>query len=163
MKTTRSKFLIIKRRQVFFVASISASVLIGLVILWLINVYSDAFPESYNIQVTSPSVGQSWTNNGGHWTECKSLGWSLAASLTTGKPEDIRQYYIRKWNQEAMPGGMQVRPGVFAYWDSFSLFEWHGMHQNLSVYKEVHYPDSENQPFKYNVTTIISFCSEMKK
>jgi hypothetical protein len=161
MKATHSKFLIIKNKQALFVASISASVIIGLVVLWLINVYSDAFPASYNIQITSPSIGQSWTNDGGNWTECKSLGWSLAASLTTGKPEDIRQFYTRKWNREAILGGMQVRPGVFAHWDSFSLFEWRGMYQNLSAYKQVNYPDSGEQPFRYSVATIISFCSAM--
>jgi hypothetical protein len=58
---------------------------------------------------------------------------------------------------------MQVRSGVFAYWNSFSLFEWRGMHQNLNVYKQVHYPDSGNQPFRYRIATIIRFCSEMNK
>ena len=162
MKTTRSKLPIIKKRQALFVVSISASVIIGTVVLWLINVYSDAFPASYNIQITSPSIGQSWTNDGGDWTECKSLGWSLAASLTASKPEDLRQYYTRKWNREAILGGMQVSPGVFANSDSFSLFEWYGAYQNLSAYKQVDYPDSGDQPFRYSVATIIKFCSAMK-
>ncbi len=161
METTRSRFLIGIGRRSLFVASIAASVITGLALLWQIDIYSDAFPNSYNIHIAFPSIHQSWNNDGGHWTGCKDVGWSLTASLSAGKPESLRQYYTRKWDRESVPGGMRVSSSRFAYWDSFSLFEWYGRYRRLTAYKQVNYPDAGDQPFRYSVATIVSFCSTM--
>ena len=148
----------ISRRMIKIIGfTLSISVIMALV--WLMDLYSNVYPGSDNIHVKRPFMGTSYEKAFGYESHCKNILWGIDAQLEIGLRSTIRQYYAEKWNKEPRPGGLQINPGVFSEWDTYTMSNWEGTRYSSSVYKEVLYPQSDTKPFLYSVTTNITFCS----
>ena len=150
------------KRRIIKIISFGIGILVCLSLLWFINIYSDVYPNSYNIHIWTPSLHTSYVNAFGHNRICKDVYWGIDAQADIELRATLRQYYTKKWKQEPEPGGNFATPTNYVFWDSYSMFNWTGKHYSVSAFKNVVYPELEASPFKYRVKTRFGFCSMEK-
>jgi len=147
------------KRRITKIISFGVGILVCLSLFWLISIYSDVYPNSYNIHIWTPSFYTSYGYFFGHNRNCKEIYWGVDAQAEIELRATLRQYYIKKWKQEPEPGGQFATPTNYVSWDSYSIFNWTGKRYSVSAFKDIVYPESEAKPFKYHVKTKIFFCS----
>ena len=126
--------------------------------LWFLNVYSDVYPNSFDIEIRTPFINTYYENSGGRESQCKYVSWWVNAQLEFGLRTNISQYYAQKWNKKPEPGGLRINPTTFMLWDSYPMFIWKGKRHSVLAYKEIVYPENGAMPYPYRVTTRISYC-----